>query len=44
MIMLNPSSERIFNPSRYIGVGGLLRRNEDAIEILVNSSMYSSIS
>ena len=29
MIMLNRSSERIFNQSRYIGVFNLLRKIED---------------
>ena len=44
MIMLNHSSERIFNPSHYIGVVDLLRRKEDVIEIIVNNLIYSSIS
>ena len=44
MIMLNRSSERIFNPSRYIGVFDLLRRNEDVIEIMVINLIYSLIS
>ena len=35
-IILNRSSERIFNQSRYIGVVDLLRRNEDVIDIIVH--------
>ena len=43
MVMLNRFSERIFNPSCYIGVVDLLRRNEDVIKIIVNNFMHSSI-
>ena len=44
MIMLNSSSERIFNSSRYISIVDLLRRNEDVSKIIVNNLMHSSIS
>ena len=40
--MLNRSSEMIFNPSHFISVVDVLRRNEDVIEIIVNNLMYSS--
>ena len=40
MIMLNRSSGRIFNPSRYIGEVDLFRSNEEVIEIIVNNLMY----
>ena len=43
MIMLNRSSEWIFNPRCHIGVVDLLRINEDAIEIIIINLMYSSI-
>ena len=39
MIMVNHSSERSFNQSRYVGVVDLLRSNEDIIEILVHNQV-----
>ena len=44
MIIINRPSKMISNPSRYIGVVDLLRRNEGVIEIIVSNLMYSSIS
>ena len=43
MIILNRSSEKSINPSRYKGAVDLLRRNEDVIEIIVHQLANASI-